>query len=552
MSKVKEFFKRLSIAYLSPFLSGILLGISWPYTGSITPLIFVAFVPLLYSHHIIFNKDKTNYLISFLSALTTFFIFNFWTTNWIRYASLEGAYMAITFNAIFMSAIFVAYHFARRHLHYRAALFAFAVFWLAFEWIHHRWELSWPWLTLGNVFAIRPHWIQWYEYTGTLGGSLWILLINITVFNFVRRAIDLRGFIYRIVLFLILPIVISYLLIPKSNEPTADINVLIVQPNIDPYEEKFDLFQSVEATEKFVDIASQKMSDTIDLIVGPETFYPEAYNDDAIRENFEFTHTREFMAKYQPHLALINGLTYYKKYKPGEKHLYSTRSALKPDGSVFYFDIFNSSILLKANGDFQLYHKSKLVLGVEKMPFSGLLPFLNEFAMDLGGVTGSLGYQEHPSLFRWVTRKGDSVNCASIICYESVYGEFVGEFMRLGANLLVIITNDGWWDDSPGYKQHLSFATLRAIETRKDIARCANTGVSAIIRRDGTIEQQSPWWKEATLVAKLNLYEDTTFYAKHGDIIGRLAAFCSVLLLLGTFANKLNITKKRLTKNVNK
>lgn len=124
--------------------------------------------------------------------------------------------------------------------------------------------------------------------------------------------------------------------------------------------------------------------------------------------------------------------------------------------------------------------------------------------------------------------------------------------MRLGANLLVIITNDGWWDDSPGYKQHLSFATLRAIETRKDIARCANTGVSAIIRRDGTIEQQSPWWKEATLVAKLNLYEDTTFYAIHGDIIGRLAAFCSVLLLLGTFANKLNITKKRLTKNVNK
>ena len=95
-----------------------------------------------------------------------------------------------------------------------------------------------------------------------------------------------------------------------------------------------------------------------------------------------------------------------------------------------------------------------------------------------------------------------------------------------------IITNDGWWRDTPGYKQHLSYARLRAIELRRSIARSANTGISALINQRGDIVARTQRWEEAALRGNLNLNEDLTFYVLHGDIIARLSQFLSVLLLL--------------------
>ncbi|MBQ4286017.1 MAG: apolipoprotein N-acyltransferase, partial [Bacteroidales bacterium] len=123
---------------------------------------------------------------------------------------------------------------------------------------------------------------------------------------------------------------------------------------------------------------------------------------------------------------------------------------------------------------------------------------------------------------------GTPVGCA--ICYESVYGEYCTGYVRSGARLLTVITNDAWWGDTPGYSQHLSYSSLRAIETRRDIARCANTGISAIIDQRGRILERSPWWEMSVIRGTVNLSDRQTFFVRYGDIPGRISVLVFLLL----------------------
>ncbi len=104
--------------------------------------------------------------------------------------------------------------------------------------------------------------------------------------------------------------------------------------------------------------------------------------------------------------------------------------------------------------------------------------------------------------------------------------------MKSGARALCVITNDAWWGDTPGYRQHLSYSCLRAIETRRDIARCANTGISGFIDQRGDILSRSGWWVAAHMEGQIHLSDRETFFVRHGDIVGRICVFASLLLLL--------------------
>jgi apolipoprotein N-acyltransferase len=181
----------------------------------------------------------------------------------------------------------------------------------------------------------------------------------------------------------------------------------------------------------------------------------------------------------------------------------------------------------------QLFHKSKLVPGVEKMPYPQLFGFLQDLAIDMGGTSGSLGVQDEPSVFSSSIGK-----VAPVICYESVYGEYVAEYILKGAQWIAIITNDGWWGNTPGYRQHVQYARLRAVEVRRSIARSANTGVSCFINQCGDISQATPYWQDAVINQSINKNNEITFYAKHGDYIGWLAAGLFFPLLLITLFYK--------------
>ena len=192
------------------------------------------------------------------------------------------------------------------------------------------------------------------------------------------------------------------------------------------------------------------------------------------------------------------------------------------------YDMFNTAIFLGNNGQTQIYHKSILVVGVEKMPFAKYLGFMGDLVINIGGTTNSLGRQEEPSNF--ISK--DKIEVAPVICYESVFGEFVTKYVQKGAQMIFIITNDGWWKNTPGYHQHLSFARLRALETRRSIARSANTGISCFINQRGDVLQATDWWVEAAIKGSINANDKITLYVKFGDYIARISLLMSILLVL--------------------
>jgi apolipoprotein N-acyltransferase len=206
-----------------------------------------------------------------------------------------------------------------------------------------------------------------------------------------------------------------------------------------------------------------------------------------------------------------------------------------------YFDSYNTAFQLNNQENIQIYHKSKLMVGVEKMPFPSILKYFEKFARDLGGTVGSLGIDDDRLVFY---NTDSSFKVAPVICYESVFGEFTTGYIKNGANFIAIITNDGWWGDTPGYKQHLIYGALRAIETRRSIARSANTGTSCFINIKGEISQPTNWWEEAVIQQTIELNEEQTFYVKHGNFIGKIASYIFFTMLLFALLIRFKVIKK--------
>ena len=200
------------------FISGLLLASSWPVNG-ITPLIFVSLIPILLVEDIISNDNlgKKNLRLFFYSYVT-FLTWNLATTWWIIHSTVPGAIFANVTNSLFYSIIFLLYSRVKRKIDLKAGTLFLITFWISFEKFHLNWDLSWPWLNLGNVFSERINWIQWYEYTGVFGGSLWVLCSNLLLFHHIRKYStfkDHRRFYIRIiprVIFIFLPILILSLI----------------------------------------------------------------------------------------------------------------------------------------------------------------------------------------------------------------------------------------------------------------------------------------------------------------------------------------------------
>ena len=166
---------------LLSLLTGILLFISWPNNG-LSFFIFFAFVPLFILSDMILKKGLSSFsAIKFF--FFSFFLFNVLTTYWIWNASPGGSIFAFIVNSLMMTFVFWTFQFSRKVISTRLSFFLLITVWISMEYIHLNWQLSWPWLILGNVFSNDVFLVQWYEYTGILGGSLWILLANIYLYK---------------------------------------------------------------------------------------------------------------------------------------------------------------------------------------------------------------------------------------------------------------------------------------------------------------------------------------------------------------------------------
>lgn len=523
-------------------LSAFLMWMAWPPVPYSAPLLLVGLVPLLLALQYIRESSSVKKgKRVFLTAGLTFLVWNTASIYWVYNAisAVNDPYTAFFVSLIpfGLGALLMTFAF---WLHYRLSLIAGKLlswvgllsFYVCLEYLHETWDLAFPWMTLGNGLSGMHQLAQWYEYTGVYGGSVWILLSNILAFEAIlayrKQAalnIKLRAALIWLIA-VIFPAGFSLFRYYSYTEKSVPVNVVTVQPNIDPYEK----FGSTSAAQQIAILT--RLSDSIgqsntEYFIWPETAIPSRTNEDGIRRDMNFLRARQFLGKYK-NASLVTGIESIKLY--GTK---ATPTARQYDYST-YVDVFNAAVQIENSANVQFYHKSKLVPGVEKMPFPAALSILGPVFEGFGGTVGGYGPQNSPAVFY----SYGGIGVTPVICYESLWGSWIGTAVRNGAQFIAVITNDGWWGNTSGKDQHLLYAKLRAIENRRYVVRSANTGISCFINQRGDILQQSKWWTATALKADINLNDTKTFYTRNGDLIPVIFSMLAVLLAVFILVKK--------------
>ena len=513
--------------------SGCLLGLGFPDLTPIPFLLFIAFVPLLFVEKEILQSGYNRQLsFVFRYSYHTFFLWNTLSTFWVANASLGAGTFAIMVNSLLMCVPILLYHGTNRFMP-TLGFFGLVVYWITFEYNHFHWDLSWPWLALGHGFAQWPSLMQWYEYTGVFGGTLWVLVINVLIFRKLNRGnkswSDWPAI--TILALIVFPIVFSGWRYQTFEEKGKPVQVAVVQPNFEPHYEKFTIDERTQMR-RFLSLSEQVVDEQTQYLVFPESSfgYVETHQIDQYPDVLSL---KAFLKQY-PNLALVSGFNAYTRFRPGEPLTKNTRTQVNSQGDTSYLEGLNVAIQLSPQEHLvSLYKKSKLVPGPEIFPYQQLLFVFKPIVDKLGGTIEGIGTQPERSVF---TSKNGKV--APVICYESIYGSYFTEYIKKGAQAAFVVTNDGWWDDTAGHRQHLYYASIRAIETRRSVARSANTGVSAFVNQRGDIIQATNYGETIAIKETMFFTDTETFYVKWGDIIGRLAFFSSIVLLLNLLVRK--------------
>ena len=525
--------RRSLIFPLLSLLFTLAMSLPWlvPHTG---PLALVGLVPLLVMERLATLEGRRHF---WWWHYGTFVLWNAVTTWWVGGATVGGAVFAILANALQMSLVFGSFRWVKRRLGGALPYLFLAAAWIAWERFYlTSAQISWPWLVLGNAFADTTSLVQWYSVLGTLGGSLWVWAVNLSVFGLMVALSDGRWNLWNAkargaalagaALALLGPVLWSVSL--RFTEEGEPLQVVIGQPCLDPYE-KFQSLSQEEQDARFLqqlEQASWPEDSSRVLVLAPETFTSRLFTDDAAG-NASFQRYQAFLQGHPGAWMLFGASAYERVLSRKAPDPCAYDMGVQPDGKHLWFLAHNSALLMDAAGHWDIYHKSKLVVGTELTPYPRVFIPLENL---LGGglMAKDIGQKEISCL-----RMGD-VPVGAAVCYESVYGEFCTGYVRRGAQLLTVITNDAWWGNTPGYRQHFNYSRLRAIETRRYVARCGNTGISALIDPCGRVLSRTPWWTECYLQGEVQLLRGQSFFVRYGDIVGRVSVL--LLLLLGAAA----------------
>ena len=256
--------------------TGMLLWLGFP-CMPFTPLLFLAFIPLLVVAQEIardISSKSTRTLIKY--GYHSFVVWNILSTYWVSNSALVAGLFAIFVNAALMCIPLALFHKTRQHLNEKLAFLGFIAYWISFEKLHQHWELSWTWLTLGNSFAQYPSWVQWYEYTGVFGGSLWILVANVLGFklyqNYTQTAVLNRKKVASFAALILLPILVSVVWYFQYTEKGTSAEVVVIQPNYEPHHVKFDTNER-ETLNQFLKLSKEQVDEKTDFLLFPETSF---------------------------------------------------------------------------------------------------------------------------------------------------------------------------------------------------------------------------------------------------------------------------------------
>lgn len=513
--------------------SGLALWIAWPPTPYTSWFLFFGFVPMLIAmENIIQSDDVHKGRKIFGTTFLGFFIWNtlciYWVYNSLKVigpvAAVPISLIPYSLGPLLMSSACWLYYRMRLNTKRGFSLFALVCFWIGYEYLHQTWDLAFPWMTLGNGFAVSHQWIQWYQYTGVYGGTIWIWLVNILAFLIYiglreNSSKNLRlGLITAFVFAIILPISYSLYLYNTYEEQPDPSDVVVAQPNIDPYAKEGDM-PPMKQLDILTHVSDSIAQPNTEFFIWPETAIAGEVDENTFRTSNYYLQIEHFLNKYK-NGNVITGAETYKLYNDR-----ATSTACPTDKPGQFYDSFNAAVNIENSAEVQFYHKSKLVPGAETLPFGDALSFLKPAFEHFGGAAGSYGRQEQPGVF--YSQEGIGVD--PVICYESIWGSYVADAVHRGAQFIAIITNDGWWENTSGKDQHLDYAKLRAIETHRWVCRSANTGISAFINGRGDIVKQTKWWVQTAIKQDINLNQDITFYVLYGDYIAEIGCILAII-----------------------
>ena len=502
--------------FIAVISSVILLSAGWLGVGGFSLL--VAFIPLLWLSEN-YDSSRRSWFAVMGWALLAFVLWNATTVWWIWEATWVGPIAATLASSMLNITAFMLFHTFSKRCSRVLSYTVLVAGWIATEYWYTVGEFSFPWLILGNGFCEVPWSVQWYEYTGVFGGSLWVLLSNIFIYEAWRRR--RRPVIVAAAATVILPIAISlviYFTYGRRLGERETIKVSVIQPNVDCYD-KFS-GTSAEQVRNLQQLLMEASADA-DFVVMPETAIPQHIYEDDIDRSDIVRGLSAILRARNSRATLVTGGSTWVSYPD----TYRSATARYDDYVGSYIDIYNSALSIKPQGKTDIYHKGRLVIGAEKTPLPKLFELLSFLVIDLGGTVGQLGVGTEAKVFT----SSEGVKVGPAICYEAMYGDWYGGFVRKGARAMLVISNDGWWGDTPGYKRLFAFCRLRAIEHRRAIARSANTGISGFIDERGCDGLKMGWDERGVLTADITLNDRITFYTRYGDYIGRIAQY--VLLL---------------------
>jgi apolipoprotein N-acyltransferase len=505
----------LEIKYL--FIIAILLSLSFPPF----PLGFLAPVGIAIFLYFIHQKScKDSFRLGYLLGL-------FWgamSLFWISASSLAGAILVIVLNSFHYALVAGLFSWIEKKSE-KLAVIVFPFIWIGFEYLHLFSDIRFNWLNLAHSQTYYLYFIQIVEWTGYHFISFTVILLATSIFLVFQKRSKSRYVILLISLLLVILMnLYGYLRIRQLDQKEYNlIKSGLVQPNVDPHEKWDSQFQE-QAFDMLMNSSMELADHKIDLLVWPETATP-FYLRTRLQALTRISHLLD-----SSRIHLLTGAPDYQFNMSQNRNIaYNAAFFFRPDK-------------IKIDS----YHKIALVPGSETMPFKSYLPFLshidiwssdfypgttfNVFQWNIAKRVGSY-HNESYRVRQNLAIDSVRVNISAVICYESVFPNLVRGFVQNGANLLTIITNDGWFGLTSGPYQHAQYAVYRAIEHRISIIRCANTGISGFIDPVGRYLDKASLNTQKNLVALIPLREDETLFTRSGDYFGLICLVITVIFI---------------------
>ena len=398
--------------------STLLLSPGW--LGGTGFTLLFGLVPLLWISDS-YDASRRSWWKVFGWALLTFVLWNVSTIWWIWLATPVGPFAATIASSFLNMVAFMLFHTVSKKGPKALAYTLLVSGWIATEYWYTTGDFSWPWLLLGNGFSHEVWAVQWYEYTGIFGGTLWVLLSNILLYEAWRRRRDAKAWTWAGAVVL-LPILVSLGIFWSYEAPDeGSVTVSVVQPNIDCYD-KFAA-GTEQMQERLLLSMIEEAPAGSDFIVLPETVWPYAYDERYLPQAPVVTKIREILHEKSSGAMIVTGAETIVYYPPEER----TETARQNERGAFY-DKFNSTLGIDTTACLPIHHKGRLVIGVESTP-TWIFKALKFLVIDLGGTVGQLGVGEPGPAF-----VHNGVSVGTPICYEGLYGNFYGGFVREGAS----------------------------------------------------------------------------------------------------------------------